>query len=272
MKINQIKKLLLGGVLLTSMWCWAQKEVQGIAYYKSSNVVDVSGFGDGNMDAERQKRIAERVKNMLDKTYILTFNQVESMYQVVEDDNNDGNRWGGMMNSFANGPQYKNIKDQKFIQDQEFFGKQFLIKDDLQKIDWKMTNETKKIGDYMCLKATTTKTVPNNPMNFRRFGANEDQKEPETKTIEVEAWYSLQIPINQGPDGYWGLPGLILELKEDNKTLYCSKIVMNPEEKVAIEKPSKGKEVTKAEYDKIVKKKTEEMRSQFRIREGQPRR
>ena len=32
------------------------------------------------------------------------------------------------------------------------------------------------------------------------------------KTIEVTAWYTPEIPINQGPADYWGLPGLILEV------------------------------------------------------------
>ena len=45
---------------------------------------------------------------------------------------------------------------------------------------------------------------------------------------------------------------------------------MNPEEKDVIKIPSKGKVVTKVEYDDIVKKKTEEMRENFRSRGGGP--
>ncbi len=74
----------------------------------------------------------------------------------------------------------------------------------------------------------------------------------------------MQIPVSLGPDDYWGLPGLILEVNADRTTMYCSKIILNPEEKDAIVMPSKGKEVTREAYTSIVKKKTEEMRQRFR--------
>ncbi|MBD0836220.1 GLPGLI family protein [Aestuariibaculum suncheonense] len=269
--MKYFKHLALGSALLVSVVAFAQKEFQGIAYYQSNTNVDMQGFGGGDIDPERQKRMAERMKEMLDKTYVLTFNQIESFYKVEETEAAGGGRWRGMMNSFSNGPQYKNIKEKQLIQDQEFFGKQFIIKDELPNLDWKMTNESKKIGDYMCLKATTTRTVPNvGPGNFRRRAdANGNEEEPAaTKEVEVEAWYTLQLPINQGPGDYWGLPGLILEVTVDRTTLYCSKIIMNPAEKVAIEAPSKGKEITRADYDDLVKKKMEEMRAQFSERAG----
>ena len=88
------------------------------------------------------------------------------------------------------------------------------------------------------------------------------------KTIEVVAWYTPQVPINQGPDDYWGLPGLILEINADRMTILCTKIVMNPEEKEEIEKPKKGDEVTKAEYNEIITKKMQEMREMYGGRRG----
>ena len=80
------------------------------------------------------------------------------------------------------------------------------------------------------------------------------------KEIVVTAWYTPDIPINQGPENYWGLPGLILEVNEGKTIILCSKIVMNTKEKKEIKAPSKGKEVTQAEYDKIVTEKMAEMR------------
>uniref|UniRef100_UPI0040479788 hypothetical protein n=1 Tax=Mariniflexile sp. TaxID=1979402 RepID=UPI0040479788 len=65
-----------------------------------------------------------------------------------------------------------------------------------------------------------------------------------------------------------GLPGLILEVSADKTIILCSKIVLNPEVKDVIKVPSKGKEITKIEYDEIVKKKTAEIRENFRSRGG----
>ena len=60
------------------------------------------------------------------------------------------------------------------------------------------------------------------------------------------------------------MPGLILEIQNDRTTILCSKIVMNPEQKSKIQAPTKGQKVTRSEYDKVVKEKTEEMRSMYR--------
>ena len=91
-------------------------------------------------------------------------------------------------------------------------------------------------------------------------GLKSETLKEEIDMVEIEAWYTPMIPVSQGPDDYWGLPGLILEISVNNTTLLCSKIVMNPEEKIDIEAPDKGKEVTKKEYQEIISVKMQEMR------------
>ena len=88
------------------------------------------------------------------------------------------------------------------------------------------------------------------------------------KEVEVTAWYTMQIPVNQGPGDYWGLPGLILEVNADRTTILCSKIVLNPAEKEEIKVPAKGKEVTQKEYNDIMKQKIKEMREMYGGRGG----
>ena len=92
------------------------------------------------------------------------------------------------------------------------------------------------------------------------------------KEVEVVAWYTPQIPVNQGPGEYWGLPGLILEVSSGRTTILCSKIILNPEEKKEIKVPSKGKVVTKSEYNETVKQKMKEMREMYGGRRGGGRR
>lgn len=285
MKFYFIKRFLVCCALFISNSIIAQKDFQGKAYYLSKTAVDMSDFGRPGMSEDIKKRMADRMKSMFEKTYILTFNKTESIYKEEEKlaapGQGGSGRFGGMMSSFTAGPQYKNVKEGLLLQDQEFFGKQFLIKDPLQKLDWVMSGETKQIGKYMCFKATAKRTITDFDFtNFRRprEGDKKDstnvkeeaKKEEEPKVIDVVAWYTMQIPVNQGPGEYWGLPGLILELSADKTTILCSKIVLNPTEKDTIKRPSKGKEVTKDAYDKIVKKKTEEMRENFRRGGGRP--
>jgi GLPGLI family protein len=67
------------------------------------------------------------------------------------------------------------------------------------------------------------------------------------------AWYCPSIPLNFGPKGYSGLPGLILELQERN-TLFGVQNINIAEKNVIIKKPSDGKIVTQEEFDKIASK------------------
>ncbi|MEP5254471.1 MAG: GLPGLI family protein [Winogradskyella arenosi] len=276
MKKLPLKIALLFTVFMASTSLFAQ-DFQGKAYYMSKTTVDLDQFGGQDMSAERKKQIQERMKSFLEKEYTLTFTKSESIYKEEEKLEAPGAGGGrrGFGGSFTGGPKYKNVQTKEVIQNQEFFGKQFLIKDDLKNLEWVMGTETKKIGQYTCFKATAT-IVPTG-VDFRSFrgprgGDDKDKKKDSTatapKTIDVVAWYSPQIPVNQGPDDYWGLPGLILEVNADRTTILCTKIVLNPAEKETIDKPKKGEEVTQAEYTEITTKKMEEMREMYGGRNG----
>ncbi len=257
------------------------QEFQGQAYYFSKSKMELGDFG-ARMSEAQKKQIAERLKNRLEKTYVLTFNKEESFFKEEEKlDAMSGatDSWG---KNFTPGDQYKNVKTNTQIQNQEFYGKKFLVKDQLQPIEWKMGTETKQIGNYTCFKAMAS--IPTNDLTWYEFSWNKlrdtnnetasttdeegEAEEPEVELTIVEAWYTPQIPVRHGPLEYWGLPGLILEVSAGNTTLLCSKIVMNPEEKTKIEAPDKGTVTTKKEYQDIVLEKMKEFRDNRMRRRG----
>lgn len=250
------------------------QEFQGKAIYVSKSTMDLGRWG-ARMSEEQKKQIATRLKNRLEKEYILTFNKVESLFYEEEQlDAMSGatDSWG---KNFAPGKQYKNVKTNTQIQNQEFYGKQFLVKDKLQSIEWQLQKETKQIGNYTCFKATTS--IPTSDLTWYDFSwsrlrnssddatnndsTNTDIEDPKVAMTEVEAWYSPQIPVGHGPSEYWGLPGLILEVSAGNTTMLCTKLILNPEEQIEIEAPDKGKEVTKAEYQETIVSKMKEFRN-----------
>ncbi|WP_422105941.1 GLPGLI family protein [Winogradskyella sp.] len=247
---------------------------QGQAFYVSKSKMELGRWGARLSEAQK-KQIEARLKNRLEKEYILTFNKEEALF--YEDEKLDAmtgatDSWG---KNFAPGRQYKNVKTNTQIQSQEFYGKKFLVKDKLQDIKWVLGKETKQIGNYTCFKATAS--VPSNDLAWYDFSwsrlrtnsAAEEAsdstatttEEPSVAMTEVEAWYSPQIPVGHGPLEYWGLPGLILEVSAGNTTMLCTKIVMNPKEKLDIEAPDKGKEITKAKYQETVMNKMTEFRN-----------
>lgn len=263
MLIKILKQNIKYLLLLCTVLCFAQKEIQGQAFYDSKTSIDMENFGRENMSEARKREMAERMRSNLEKSFVLTFNQTESIYTEEE----KTNAWRGgrfrMMLEMTSGPHYKNIKEELLLQEQVLLGKKFLIKDSLPNYNWKMLGESKQIGDYMCFKATTKKSIPTRAFGFGRPSRDKSEAE-QTKEIEIVAWYTLQVPVNQGPGDYWGLPGLILELNAGRTTIFCTKLIINSEDKMEIERPSKGKEISKSDFEAMMKEKLSEMRSNFR--------
>ena len=280
-------------LMLVGTQIQAQKDFQGMAVYESKTQAPKFEGMRGNRDItpEMQKSMEERMKKMLEKTFILNFDKSASIYKEEEKLEAPGQQ-GGFRVMFGSltgggGTFYKDVKAKSYTVDKEFMGKEFLVVDSLPKLNWKMEQETKQIGGYNCYKATAVKQA--SKTDFRNFRPkNNDEKKDEakktsgdTKTnftdnfeipkeIVVTAWYTPEIPVNQGPENYWGLPGLILEINDGTTTILCSKVVLNPKDRAEIKPSKKGKVISQKEYDETVIKKMEEFREMNRGRAGGP--
>jgi len=95
-----------------------------------------------------------------------------------------------------------------------------------EKVQWEITNESKHIGEFKVLKATTT----------RKLGSYLE---------EIEAWFAPKLPYSFGPLGYNGLPGLILEMHRGNVVFKLKEIQEND---VDIKLPKSSKEMTFEKY------------------------
>lgn len=270
------KHLFLFAAFLSVIVPSLAQDFQGKAIYETK-VTKAPNFGGRDMPEARKKEIMDRMKTAMEKTYILTFDRTSSYYEEDEKleapSSNNGRGFGFGLFSQDIGKYYKNIKDETYTKQVESYSKLFLIKDKMEKPDWKMGAETKKIGNYTCYMATLTTPIDTTGASvLRGFGrgrggqSGEAPKIPTEKT--VTAWYTLDIPISQGPAQYWGLPGLILEVEEENSTLVCSKIIMNAKDIVEVEAPKKGKEINQADYDVMMAKKQKEMMENFQQRGG----
>jgi GLPGLI family protein len=243
------------------------QEFQGQATYKSHRKMDIQ-LDSTQMETEMHRKMIEMMKKQFEKTYILTFNKEESIYK--EDEELEAPQPAGivmvMIDSGESGELYKNTKEDRYTDQNEMFGKVFLIEDKLKKLDWKLENETKNIGEYTCYKATTTRMAEIVQTGISVNGDKDldTDAEPEMEEITVTAWYTPQIPVNNGPANYHGLPGLILEVHDGPQTLICSKIVLNPKDKIEIKEPTKGKKVTQKKFDAIMEKKMKEMEDRYR--------
>jgi len=128
----------------------------------------------------------------------------------------------------------RNFKDEKKTEIEETLGKTYLIEDSLRAPNWKVMNQIKDIAGHICMKAVTEDTVRNQ---------------------KITAWFAQDIPVPAGPERYFGLPGLILELdlNDGDVLITATKIDFKDVSKdVVLAKKPKGRKLTDAGYDKLI--------------------
>ena len=261
---------LLLGVLLKTQ---GQQSFEGTATYRSSMRIDNINVQGSNMSPEQEESIRKQLMQSSQRDYTLKFNIQESLWKeearLDPVSNASANNGMQIRISTGNAIAYMNPGKNEFLEETEIFGKKFLIQDELETFEWKITDETKKIGDYTVIKAEYQNISERTSISLTD---SESKTVKVTDTTQVVAWYTPEIPVSQGPNNTWGLPGLILELDNGNMSYLCTKISLNPEEPVVIEKPRKGKRVTREEADKIRDEKMQEMMKKYDMGEGGERR
>ncbi|PID69574.1 MAG: hypothetical protein CR989_01005 [Flavobacteriales bacterium] len=170
-----------------------------------------------------------KTKTEKPKYYELVSQKGISIYQLKSEEN--ANTGTTVINSGSSAIVYRDHNTGTFTKQIDFLSRTFLIDDKLPKNDWKIGDEITKIGEYTCKKATLQK------------GNN-----------TIEAWFTDEIPSNEGPKSYFGLPGLVLKVQTGDITIEATDISFS-KEKINIEKPTKGKKITQVEFDKIKEEK-----------------
>lgn len=222
-----MRKIILILVLFSTYVCFSQGR---ITYSINFNGPDLSNLKKKKIPKERIDRIKKTMLESKDVKALLLFNGKEGVYFVKEGMNNDSKKRINYTKLFAGNNEkfYQNYNQKDFFYQTDVLGDLMLV--EMPTINWKLTQETKKVGKYICYKAI-----------------NLDSKNQ--KTI---AWYTQEIPFNYGPKRYFGLPGLILELQESsNFTFTAIKIELNIKD-IKIEKPKGVKKLTKNEYKELI--------------------
>ena len=240
------------------------QDFQGVATYKSHRKMDFKdddSKNDSKISPDLRKQLEDQLRQQSQQEYTLNFNRNESTYKKNEKLKAPTPSSGGITITVSDGTdlRYKNIKERRYTNQTEIYGKQFLIKDSIRNQNWELLNETKNIGQYTCFKAQLKTEVKTRIVT-------EDGLEMVMKERITTAWYTPQIPISNGPAEFGGLPGLILEINDGKLTLICSKIVINPEDTITINEPKKGKKVSQQEFNDIMEKKSKEMMEQMNSR------
>lgn len=111
------------------------------------------------------------------------------------------------------------------------FGMDYMqYEETLPEFGWELTDRSKTIGEYTCQKAICT-------YRGRKY----------------EAWFAPEIPINNGPWKFHGLPGLILEVA-DTRNHYKFEFMYMIQHRTDMALPKEYTPTTREKYMKVLNK------------------
>lgn len=127
---------------------------------------------------------------------------------------------------------YSDLAAGTFVNQKSAFEQNFLVKDTLRNIKWKITDETREVAGYSCRRAN---------------GIIMD-------SIYVVAFYTDKIPVSGGPESFSGLPGMILDVALPHEHIRWTAKTITEKTGLAasVKAPTKGKVQTNAEMKKTI--------------------
>ena len=248
-----MKKLILFVLLFASILVSsAQQRTLRVSYASVSKIsaaIEVSGYSD-----EVKKQLEEELKKHTEQreTSTLLQNGTRSNYTIVEDKFDElplANSNSPLMKrtSFEIGNVqsiYLDLEANVRLTKKAFTDNPLVVKEKLTASpQWKIGTETKEILGKKCTKATLTVAVKPATYNDTRI-THKDTTETYT------AWFCKEIAVPFGPEGLYGLPGLILETEINSKITTATKVEYISQGQLLL--PPKGKRVTPEQYDKLL--------------------
>lgn len=230
-------------VLFLATLAFAQKS--GTIIYNQERKMEMPEAKDGD-----KERFASLMSSMNLSKKQLDFTATESIFYDITGERSaeskDADASGGERNIVIKMPKneeqfYKDFTSNTYVNKQDLFGKFFLIKEAIVNPKWKISNEQKKIGKHVCIKATATSEKGEN----------------------VVAWFAPEIAISNGPEIWGGLPGLILELNQNDGEFVFTVEDIQMVNQVEIIKPSKGDNISLKKFNELEEKKRQEMKEMY---------
>lgn len=185
------------------------------------------------------------VKSMINKIaqytisdFVMSFNKEESEYEFEKEREVTGLTfsWGGKPG--RENKVYTNFKTGKLLAQKNVYENDYLVEEPQPVYQWKIMDEMRTIAGYPCRKAITRIC----------------------DSVVVVAYYSDQIMVSGGPEGFNGLPGMILGLAVPRlyTTWFATNVDILPQEVKPFKPLKKSKKVNNEELLADLKKGTKD--------------
>lgn len=228
---SYLKSCLFFLIVSTSCWCQEKEKTLEITYIRA-----YKNFRDTTNTAPKV------IKNI---QYKLICNSNEARFEILPlKEKKEEPTYERFLHSYRNNSiYYKNIKENlKILQTENpLDDKKYLVKMPFNRYNWVITKEKKEILGYTCYKAYAEYENEFEP--YKYIGVDTTIK------IKVEVWFAPELNYPFGPNGFDGLPGLVLEKYVGSFYLIASKISLKDSTDINIVKPQEGIDIT---YDESI--------------------
>jgi GLPGLI family protein len=225
----------LGSLLNTRPVCAQSEATLGVHYTRTENYIGIAsklGFMSKE-EIDRMEMTWGGRRRAGGTPYFLAMNEEQSFYTYAEEEEG-GSRWR-RTEYWA----FRDLNQEERKDFMELGSDTYVVNDQWVLPKWKILDQIKEVNGYICLQAETKNPIKNQV---------------------IHAWFTDEIPYSFGPEGYGGLPGLILELEINggDAVITASQIDWDYRGEISLPKKIKGKEVTAEQGDNIISKYIEE--------------
>jgi len=186
------------------------------------------------LSQEEKDRIVNTWKNVEeDKSkWMLYFSPTQSLYTYANQGVAD--EAGGYSKRKEDYSIYRNFDRDQKTDLIETLGKTYIVEDSLHTPAWKILNQIKEVAGYVCMKAVTTDPIQGQT---------------------ITAWFSMDLPSQAGPERYFGLPGVILELcvNDGEVVVEAIEVTLRSVSGELIVPTAKGKRISDTTYNNLLK-------------------
>lgn len=204
----------------------------GVVQYKLIVPMDIENSNNNEIIKKKVLKTIEYANNL---EFKLTFNKMQSKFEYIDILNfeNEDEKNANYLARLIYAPEDIYVDfERKLHINKRMDGT--LIENKVDPYNWEIASESKMIDAFLCYKAVLKIPFVNS--------------RGENKIEEIICWFTPSLPYSFGPKNYYGLPGLILEFTQNDRTFLASKIELS-EKNIKIDFP-KGRGVTQDEYNK----------------------
>lgn len=230
-----IKGLTLAMLILFSSMSFAQKMEGSVRYLMIHNFIKRYAAVD-YLSKQAVDRLTYMYANNAEyKTYAMLYlNSTQTKYEDSEESaEKDDRGYSWRKDEFTITRNYEKNTLHDVI---DMLGKTYNIEDSLHAPKWKILNDMKEIAGHVCMNAFWNDTL---------------------KKQKVIGWYALDLPNGGGPERFFGLPGLILEVDINDGAMVITADKIEKKKlttELNLPKKIKGKKIKENDYVSILRK------------------